>query len=81
MRRIIWGLIKLGLASMIAGWLMGVFGITADSVLKAANLTQQDVNDFLVRAAAWATPRLTLGALVVIPIWLFTYLFIPHPED
>lgn len=81
MRRIIWGLIKLAVASLIAGWLMGIFGINADSILKAANLTQQDLSAFLTRSADWIAPRLTLGALVVLPVWLFTYLFMPSAED
>ncbi len=81
MRRFTWGVIKLVLASMLAGWLLGVFGITPESLLRSANLSPQDVSDFLTRASAWAAPRITLGAMIVIPIWLFTYLFIPSPED
>ncbi len=81
MRRIVWGLIKLGVASLIAGWLLGLFGVTEDSLLQAASLTRQDIADFLARSSAWIAPRLTLGALVVIPIWLFTFLFLPARED
>lgn len=81
MRRMTWGVIKLVLASMLAGWLLGVFGITSESLMRAANLSPQDVSDFLARASAWAAPRITLGAMIVIPIWLFTYLFIPTAED
>lgn len=81
MRRITWGLIKLAFASLIAGWLLGIFGITEDSLLQAASLTRQDVADFLARASAWTLPRLVLGALVVLPVWLFTFLFLPSRED
>lgn len=81
MRRIIWRIIKLLLASLLAGWLLGAFGITPDSLLKAANLSQQDLSDFMTRATTWAAPRLTLGAMVVVPIWLFLYLFMPTAED
>ena len=81
MRRFTWGMIKLVLASLLAGWLLGIFGITPDVLLSAANLSPQDVSDFLVRASAWAAPRLTLGAMIVVPIWLFTFLFIPAAED
>lgn len=81
MRRIVWGLIKLAFASLIAGWLLGIFGITEDSLLQAASLTRDDVANFLARSTAWAMPRLALGALVVVPIWLFTYLFLPSREE
>ncbi|MBB4064172.1 DUF6460 domain-containing protein [Gellertiella hungarica] len=81
MRRIVWGLIKLGLASLLAGWLLGLFGITADTLLEAASLSRQQVADRMADAAAWAAPRLTLGALIVVPVWFFTYLFLPSAED
>lgn len=81
MRRLTWGVIKLVLASLLAGWLLGVLGITQESLLKAANLSPEDVTGFLSTASAWAAPRLTLGAIIVIPIWLFTYLFIPAAGD
>lgn len=81
MRRIIWSIIRLVLASLLAGWLLGSFGITPESLLKAANLSPQDLTDFMTRAMTWATPRLTLGAMVVVPIWLFVYLFMPAAED
>lgn len=80
MRRFIWGLIKLALASLLAGWLLGIFGITPESILNAASLSQQDVSDFLARSGAWIAPRITLGALIIIPIWLLTYLFLPVRE-
>lgn len=81
MRRIVWGLIKLSLASLLAGWLLGVFGITQDSILQAASLTRDDISNFLSRATDWTVPRLVLGALVVVPVWLFTYLFLPSGDD
>ncbi len=81
MRRIIWGLIKLLLASLIAGWVLGLLGITPDSILKTANLTVDDLYAFFTRAWTWMAPRLTLGALVVVPIWLSAYLFMPHFDD
>lgn len=81
MRRMTWGMIKLSLASLLAGWLLGVFGITQDSILQAASLTRDDIATFLTRATDWTVPRLTLGALVVVPIWLFTYLFLPSGDD
>lgn len=80
MRRIIWGLLKLAVASLIAGWLLGVFGINEDSILRAANLTRQDVLDFVARSSSWIGPRLLLGALVVVPVWFFTYLFLPAED-
>ena len=80
MRRFIWGVIKLALASLLAGWLLGLLGITPDAILSAASLSQQDVADFVARASAWTAPRITLGALIIIPIWLLTYLFLPARE-
>jgi hypothetical protein len=71
------GLIKLALASLIAGTLLSFFGMTPRAVLDGLGLTAQDVQDSLVAAFAWSAPRMLMGAVVIIPLWFVTYMLLP----
>jgi Family of unknown function (DUF6460) len=71
------GLIKLALASLIAGTLLSLFGLTPRAALDSLGLTAQDVQDSLVTAFAWAAPRMLMGAIVIIPLWFVTYMLMP----
>jgi hypothetical protein len=71
------GLLKLILASMIAGALMNLFGLSADRLLSAVGLTPVELWDHVVRFIAWAIPNVILGAVIILPLWFCAYLFIP----
>jgi hypothetical protein len=71
------GLMKLVLASLIAGALMNLFGLSAERLLAGIGLTPAElwthVNDFVI----WAIPNIVLGAVIILPLWFFAYLFVP----
>jgi hypothetical protein len=71
------GLLKLALASLLAGSLLSFFGITPRAVLDSMGVTAEDLHNGIVSAFAWAAPRMLMGAVVILPIWLVTYLIIP----
>lgn len=71
------GFFKLALASLLAGSLLSLFGITPRAVLDGMGLTAEDIQNGLVAAFAWAAPRMLMGALVILPIWLVAYLLMP----
>jgi hypothetical protein len=71
------GLIKLALASLIAGTLLSLFGITPRAVLDGFGVTAQDLQDGFIAAFAWTAPRMLMGALVIIPLWFVTYMLLP----
>lgn len=71
------GLIKIALASLIAGTLLSFFGLTPRAVLDGLGLTAQDIQDGLVAGFAWAAPRMLMGAIVIIPLWFVTYMLLP----
>ena len=72
------GLLKLLLASLIAGAAMNLFGLSAERILAAIGLTPLEAWEHAARFIAWAIPNVLLGAVVILPLWLFAYLFIPH---
>src|SRR5262249_40018213 len=70
-------LVKVILASLIVGTIMGHFGITPESILKAAGLSQERLFELTQKAITWALPNLLLGSLVIVPIWFVIYLLRP----
>jgi hypothetical protein len=71
------GLLKLALASLLAGSLLSLFGITPRAVLDSMGMTAEDLQNAIVATFAWAAPRMLMGAVVILPIWLVAYLLMP----
>jgi hypothetical protein len=71
------GLLKLLLASLIAGALMNLFGLSAERILASIGLTPIEAWEHAARFIAWAIPNVLLGAIVILPVWFCAYLFIP----
>lgn len=71
------GLLKITLASLIAGALMNLFGFSAERILAAGGFTPETAWEMVARFIAWAIPNVILGAVVILPLWFFAYLFLP----
>jgi ABC-type transporter Mla maintaining outer membrane lipid asymmetry permease subunit MlaE len=71
------GLLKLVLASLIAGALMNLFGLSAEKLLSSVGLTPVELWDYISQFVVWAIPNIILGAVIILPLWFFAYLFIP----
>lgn len=71
------GFLKLALASLLAGSLLSIFGITPRSVMDFLGVTAEELHNGMVSAFAWAAPRMVMGAVVILPIWLVTYILMP----
>ena len=71
------GLFKLALASLLAGSLLSFFGITPRAALDSMGMTAEDLQNGIVAAFAWAAPRMLMGAVVILPVWLVAYLLMP----
>ena len=77
MQALLSGILKLALASLLAGSLLSFLGITPRAVLDGLGVTADDLRNGIVSAFAWAAPRMLMGALVILPIWLVTYILMP----
>jgi hypothetical protein len=71
------GVLKFVLASLILGAVMNLVGLSFPRLLASLGMTADDFWLLLQRFYAWALPNIGLGAAVILPIWLFTYLFLP----
>lgn len=77
MQTFIAAVLKMAMASLMAGILLGFFGITPRTVLEGAGITAQDLHDGIVATFAWTAPRMLMGAIVILPAWFVTYMLLP----
>ncbi|MDH6266500.1 hypothetical protein M2360_001896 [Rhizobium sp. SG_E_25_P2] len=77
MPHMIIGFLKLTLACLILGTGMNLLGLSTETILAGFGMTPADLWLLLQRFVGWALPNIGLGAAVILPIWLFTYLFLP----
>jgi hypothetical protein len=77
MQSFVWTLIKLLIASLVVGTILTHLGITAETLLAQAGLTAERLEEIARAALAWALPNVTLGALVIVPVWFVIFLFRP----
>jgi hypothetical protein len=81
MLRVLSALVKIGLASLITGAVLSALNMSAAELLAEIGLTPDRVFAALQEGAAWAIPNIVLGSLVIVPIWLVTYLLRPPPRN
>ncbi|MEO9612226.1 MAG: DUF6460 domain-containing protein [Nitratireductor sp.] len=77
MFRLLSGLFKIALVSLITGAGLSAFDITAADILADLGLTPESVLALIERGVAWAIPNIVLGSMVIVPIWLVIYLLRP----
>jgi hypothetical protein len=70
-------LVKVVVASLVAGAIMAHFGITVEQLMQKTGLSAERLEDYARRGFAWAWPNLLLGSLIIVPIWFLVYLFRP----
>jgi uncharacterized protein DUF6460 len=73
--------VKVLVASLIVGTILGHFGLTPDELMRAAGFSTGRIEDLAREGLAWALPNLLLGSLVIVPIWFLFYLFRPPGES
>jgi hypothetical protein len=75
--RLLYTIAKVAFASLVAGAILGQFGISSEHLLKLAGTTPERLHELTLLAFAWALPNVTLGAMVIVPIWFLALLFRP----
>ncbi|PWW01368.1 hypothetical protein DFR52_10226 [Hoeflea marina] len=77
MGRVLAAVVKIVIASLMAGAVLSALNISAAEILSEIGLTPEAVFAMLRTGAEWAIPNLVLGSLVIVPIWLVTMLLRP----
>jgi len=70
-------LVKVAIASLVVGTILGHFGITPEQVMRETGMSWDRVQDYARRGVEWALPNVLLGSMVILPIWFLAYLFRP----
>jgi H+/Cl- antiporter ClcA len=73
--------VKVLIASLIVGTILGHFGITTDELIKTTGLPPERIEDLARQGLAWALPNVLFGALIIVPVWFVLYLFRPPGES
>ena len=71
-------ILKITVASLLVGTVLSHFGITADRIMQEAGVSPQRLAELAERALTWALPNLSLGLLIILPMWFLAYLFRPR---
>jgi hypothetical protein len=74
-------LVKVLVASLIVGTILGHFGITTQELLRGFGLSPDRVIDLGRKGVAWVLPNMLLGAFIIVPIWFVIFLFRPPGES
>ena len=70
-------IVKIAIASLIAGLVLNKLDLSAEQVLSELGMTPENVIHFFENGMTWAIPHLILGSMVIVPVWLVVYLFRP----
>ena len=70
-------ILKITVASLLVGTVLSHFGITADRIMQEAGVSPQRLAELAERGLSWALPNLSLGLLIILPMWFLAYLFRP----
>ncbi len=74
-------LVKVAVASLIVGTILGHFGVTPEQLMREFGLSQDRIMELARQALTWALPNLLLGSLVIVPVWFVVYLFRPPRSE
>ena len=77
MHAFLWTVVKVLIASLVAGVILNHLGITPDALIARSGMTRERLEELAQQGIAWALPNVMLGALVIVPVWFLVYLFRP----
>lgn len=70
-------IVKIAAASTLVGSVLSAFDLSAADILAGIGLTPQNVLDSITHALTWAAPNLVLGSIIMVPLWLLSYMLRP----
>ena len=74
-------LVKVAVASLVVGTILGHFGITPEQLMREFGLSAERLEDYARHGIAWALPNVLLGSMVIVLIWFLAYLFRPPGQS
>jgi hypothetical protein len=70
-------IVKIAVASLVIGVILSRLDLSAEDVLRELGLSPEVIMSWLEEGLRWALPKIILGSMVIVPVWLVVYLFRP----
>lgn len=67
--------VKLLIASMLVGMVLAFFNLTPGTIVEWVQTSLKDVASNFASYFQWALSYILLGAVIVVPIWLVSYIW------
>ena len=77
MYKLISTIVKLAVASLVIGMILTRLDLSAEEILLELGLPPEVIMNWLEEGLRWALPKIILGSMVIVPVWLVVYLFRP----
>ena len=77
MYKLISTIVKIAVASLVIGVILSRLDLSAEDVLRELGLSPEVIMSWLEEGLRWALPKIILGSMVIVPVWLVVYLFRP----
>lgn len=81
MVRLLHTVVKIAVASLIVGTILGHFGITIEALGTELGISPERIKELIRQGVAWALPNLVLGLVVIIPLWFLLYILRPPGQS
>lgn len=77
MSRLLSTLVKILFASLITGAVLAKLNLSPEQILREFGIAPDAIMTWLHEGTAWAVPKIVLGSMVIVPVWLLVHLFRP----
>jgi hypothetical protein len=81
MVRLLHTVVKIAVASLIVGTILGHFGITIEALSTELGISPERISELIRQGVAWALPNLVLGLVVIIPLWFLLFILRPPGQS
>jgi hypothetical protein len=75
--KLIYTIVKIAVASLVIGVILTRLNLSAEEILRELGLSPEVIMKRLEDGLRWALPKIILGSMVIVPVWLVVYLFRP----
>jgi hypothetical protein len=77
MFRLLSGIFKIAVVSLLTGVALSALDVSAADLLEGLGLTPEGAVGLVRQGMEWALPNVMLGSLVILPLWFALYILRP----
>ncbi|MGY6706713.1 MAG: DUF6460 domain-containing protein [Rhizobiaceae bacterium] len=77
MFRLLSGIFKIVVVSLLTGVALSALDVSAGDILEGFGLTTDGAFELARKGMEWALPNVVLGSLIILPLWFVVFLLRP----